>query len=154
MPAEDSLRDSHENLLNVRRARGKDRRPRDHRRALGRYGEKLAIDHLRAGGFTVLARNYRTRRGEIDVIAFDGCTLIFVQVKTHQMATTQTRMWHSPLRWLSARQMARYRWVAEAWLADERYTHPEAQKMRFDAIGVIVDGRGELVSLTHIKGSE
>jgi len=93
-----------------------------------------------------------TRRGEIDLIAFDGDTLVFVQVKTHQMGTTQTRMRDSPLRWLSARQMARYRWVAEAWLADERYTCPSAQSMRFDAIGVIVDGKGAVVELRHVEG--
>jgi len=60
MSAEDSLRDSREDLLNVRGARDKGGRPRDHRRALGRYGEKLALEHLRARGFTLLARNYRT----------------------------------------------------------------------------------------------
>jgi len=49
------------------RARGGDGRLGDHRRALGRYGEKLALEHLRARGFSLLARNYRTRRGEIDL---------------------------------------------------------------------------------------
>jgi putative endonuclease len=154
MPAEDSLRDSREDLLNVRGARGKDDRLRDHRRALGRYGETLALDHLRARGFSVLARNYRTRRGEIDLIAFDGETLVFAQVKTQQIERSRTRMWESPLRWLSARQMARYRLVAEAWLADERYTRPSAQSMRFDAIGVIVDAKGTVVDLKHVEGSE
>jgi putative endonuclease len=128
--------------------------PVDHRRALGRYGEKLALDHLGARGFTVLARNYRTRRGEIDLIAFEGSTLIFVQVKTRQLATSQARTSANPLLWLSASQMARYRLVAEAWLHDERYACPEAQKMRFDAIGVIVDAEGAVVDLRHVEGSE
>jgi putative endonuclease len=128
-------------------------RDRQHR-ALGRLGEKLALAYLEAHGFSLLARNYRTRRGEIDLIAFDGGTLIFVQVKTHQIGTTQTRAWVSPLAYLSPGQMARYRWVAEAWLNDQRYVPPPAQNMRFDAIGVLVDGKGAVVDLEHVEGSE
>jgi putative endonuclease len=140
--------------MSVSREHGKDGRRRDHRRALGRYGEKLAIEHLYARGFRLLARNYRTQRGEIDLIAFDGDTLIFVQVKTHQMRTSGGRVRKNPLAYLSASQMARYRWVAEAWLNDERSVPPPAQSMRFDAIGVLVDGRGAVVDLQHVEGSE
>jgi putative endonuclease len=147
------LRDSLDSLLSVRAARGGDGRPRDHRRALGRYGEKLALDHLGARGFTVLARNYRTRSGEIDLIAFDGRTLIFVEVKTHQLGRSQPPASVKPLAYLSAGQLARYRPVAQAWLDDERYTTPEPQSMRFDAIGVLVDAEGTVVDLMHVEGS-
>jgi putative endonuclease len=128
--------------------------PVDRRRALGRLGEKLAIKHLEARGFHLLTRNYRTHRGEIDLIAFDGGTLIFVQVKTHQVAASEARSSRNPLEWLSASQNSRYRWVAEAWLHDERHTSPAAELMRFDAIGVLVDGEGVLVALDHIEGGE
>jgi putative endonuclease len=148
------LRDSLDALLSVRAARGGDGRPRDHRRALGRYGEKLALDHLGARGFTVLARNYRRRRGEIDLIAFDGRTLIFVEVKTHQLGRSQPPASVKPLAYLSAGQLARYRPVAQAWLDDERYTTPEPQSMRFDAIGVLVDAEGAVVDLMHVEGGE
>jgi putative endonuclease len=121
---------------------------------VGRTGEKIAVQHLRARGFTLLARNYRTRRGEIDVIAFDGTTLIFVQVKTRQVQTPEARARWSPLEWLSASQIARYRWVAEGWLSDERHTSPAAECVRFDAIGVVLDGRGDLVTLEHVEGRE
>jgi putative endonuclease len=126
--------------------------PIDYRRALGRYGEKLALDHLGARGFTVLARNYRTRRGEIDLIAFDGRTLIFVEVKTHRLGRSQPPASVSPLAYLSAGQLARYEPVAQAWLDDSRYASPAAQSMRFDAIGVLVDANGELVDLQHVEG--
>ena len=148
------LRDSLDSLLSVRAARGRDGRPSDHRRALGRYGEKLALDHLGARGFTVLARNYRRRRGEIDLIAFDGRTLIFVEVKTHQLGRSQPPASVKPLAYLSAGQLARYRPVAQAWLDDERYTTPEPQSMRFDAIGVLVDAEGAVVDLMHVEGGE
>jgi putative endonuclease len=47
----------------------------------GEAGEELACEHLRARGLKVLARNYRCRVGEIDVVADDGGTLVFVEVK-------------------------------------------------------------------------
>ncbi len=47
----------------------------------GDAGEDLACAHLRARGMKVLARNYRCRSGEIDVVADDGGTLVFVEVK-------------------------------------------------------------------------
>jgi putative endonuclease len=143
------LRDSLDSLLRVRATPG-----RDHRRALGRYGEKLAVEHLLARGFSLLARNYRTRRGEIDLIAFDGRTLIFVEVKTHQLGRSQPPASVSPLAYLSAGQLARYQPVAQAWLDDERYATPEAQSMRFDAIGVLVDAEGAVVDLQHVEGSQ
>jgi putative endonuclease len=135
---------------------------------LGRFGEKIAVEHLLARGFTLLARNYRTRRGEIDLIAFNGDTLIFVQVETHQVKTPGARARSSPLEYLSASQMSRYRWVAEAWLHDPRYASPAAEhaspaaehaspaaeRMRFDAIGVLVDAKGAVVELRHLEGGE
>jgi putative endonuclease len=56
------------------------RRPDDH----GRIGEDLAHRHLRRHGCTVVARNYRTRSGsgEIDLVAWHGPSLVFVEVKT------------------------------------------------------------------------
>ena len=47
----------------------------------GDAGEELACAHLRARGLTVVARNFRCRSGEIDVVAEDGATLVFVEVK-------------------------------------------------------------------------
>jgi putative endonuclease len=143
------LRDSLDSLLRVRARRG-----RDHRRALGRYGEKLAVEHLLARGFSLLARNYRTRRGEIDLIAFDGRTLIFVEVKTHQLGRSQPPASVKPLAYLSAGQLARYRPVAQAYLDDPKHTAPAAQIMRFDAIGVLVDAEGAVVELQHVEGGE
>jgi putative endonuclease len=121
---------------------------------LGRYGERLALQHLEARGFSLLARNYRTRRGEIDLIAFDASTLIFVQVKTHQLRTSRNQISETSLDWLSATQMARYRSVAQAWLDDSRHPRPSAQSMRLDAIAVLVRAEGELVDLQHVEGGE
>ena len=50
--------------------------------ALGISGENLACDALSRQGYAILARRYRTRIGEIDIVAMDGPTLVFVEVKT------------------------------------------------------------------------
>jgi putative endonuclease len=56
----------------------------DERRALGCAGEDAACGELRRRGYEILARQYRTRSGEIDIVARDGGTLVFVEVKTRR----------------------------------------------------------------------
>lgn len=50
--------------------------------ALGKYGEDLACDYLKKTGYKIIERNFRIRGGEIDIIALDGKTLVYVEVKT------------------------------------------------------------------------
>ena len=56
----------------------------DVRHAAGQRGEDLAAEHLERLGFEILARNHRTRFGELDLVAFDGDVLVFVEVKTRR----------------------------------------------------------------------
>ncbi len=56
--------------------------PGDRRQSLGLLGEDLACAELARRGYAILARRYRTRHGEIDVVARDGLTTVFVEVKT------------------------------------------------------------------------
>src|SRR5580704_16672915 len=74
----------------------------DPRRTLGRLGEDLAAAHLGRLGFATLARNVRTRHGEIDLIVFDGRTLAFVEVKTRlaRPAGRPPGPGEQPLAWL------------------------------------------------------
>jgi putative endonuclease len=53
-----------------------------HTVGLGKKGEDLAVEKLEAVGMSIIARNFRSRQGEIDIIALDGDTLVFVEVKT------------------------------------------------------------------------
>ena len=53
----------------------------DHRQSLGKLGENLACAALVQRGYAILARRYRTRLGEIDIVARDGATLVFIEVK-------------------------------------------------------------------------
>jgi putative endonuclease len=54
------------------------------RRSLGELGERIAAEHLEKSGFRVLDRNVRTRYGEIDIVAQEGKTLVFVEVRTRR----------------------------------------------------------------------
>jgi putative endonuclease len=126
----------------------------DPRRALGRLGEHLAAAHLQRLGFAIVQRNARTRYGEIDLIAFDGRTLAFVEVKTRR----SDKRWRltpeeQPLAWLRSRQRTRVRRLAAAWLHDKSRDRPTAHTIRFDAIGVIVDGADRLRCLDHIESA-
>jgi putative endonuclease len=127
----------------------------DPRRALGRLGEQLAAAHLERLGYATLARNVRTMHGEIDLIVFDGHTLAFVEVKTRRVraAARPAAAEPQPLAWLRPRQQVRIRRLACAWLSDTSAVRPRAPMIRFDAIGVTVDRRGQLVALEHVEGA-
>jgi putative endonuclease len=56
----------------------------EHHHAVGKTGEEIAIQYLLQQGYQVLERNYRCRFGEIDLIAQDGSTLAFIEVKTRR----------------------------------------------------------------------
>ncbi len=120
----------------------------DVRRLLGGRGEEVAAQHLRRRGFEIVERNYRTRWGELDLVAFDGDTLVFCEVKTVRRAPGGVRPFDS----LHPRKRTKVRRMARQWLsarAGRRY----ATRLRFDAIGVTFDSGGELAELVHLEGA-
>ncbi len=126
----------------------------DPRHVLGRLGEQLAAEHLSRLGFAVLARNVRTRHGEIDLIAFDGRALVFVEVKTSRSpGRAKMPAVEGPLERLRPRQRMRVRRLATAWLSEQRTDRPAAREIRFDAIGVTVDARDRLLRLDHLEAA-
>jgi putative endonuclease len=129
--------------------------PRDPRRRLGALGEDLAVGHFRRLGFVIVARNVRTRHGEIDLIAFDGTTLVFAEIKTRRASNRRRGLCpeEQPLAWLKLSQRARLRQLACAWLYENAAARPKAHTIRFDAAGVIVDGSDRLLRLDHIEGA-
>jgi len=54
---------------------------------LGQFGEWIALKYLLSRRWDIIARNWRTRRGELDLIAYDGTDLVFIEVKTRQAPT-------------------------------------------------------------------
>lgn len=118
----------------------------DLRRRLGRSGERAAEAHLRHQGFEVLERNYRTRWGELDLVCFDGATIVFCEVKSRRAGGG------GPWEALGERKRAQVRRIAARWLA-ERRDRPRAAHLRFDAIGVVVDGHDRVVALEHLEAA-
>jgi putative endonuclease len=121
----------------------------DHRsKAFGRRGEALAAAHFERLGFRVLARNHRTRWGELDLVLADeaGSTIVFVEVKTRRLGTGE------PFDNLHEAKRGQVRTMAAAWLNEVR-DRPWAAELRFDAVGVTLDSRGELVRLDHLEAA-
>lgn len=120
------------------------------RQATGRIGEQLAAEHLARRGLRILERNYRTRFGELDIVALDGRTIVFCEVKSRRAPTGNAAL--PPFASLHHRKRARVRNMALQWLA-ERVDRPFAPALRFDAIGVWVDNDGRLARLEHLEGA-
>jgi putative endonuclease len=120
----------------------------DLRHRLGRLGEQLATEHLIRRGFRIIERNYRTRWGELDIVAYDGETLAFCEVKSRRLRPGEG----SPFEALHALKRSRVRKMAGSWLI-ERTDRPYADVLRFDAIGVTFDPSGELVSIEHLEAA-
>jgi putative endonuclease len=118
----------------------------DLRHRLGQTGETLALSHLERRGFTLVARNHRTRFGEIDLIVRDDRTLVFCEVKTRRAGPG------SPWDALGETKRAQVRRMARAYLA-EVPDRPRVPDIRFDAIGVVIDARGRLVRLEHLEAA-
>jgi putative endonuclease len=98
---------------------------------LGRRGESIAAAYLRACGIEVLLRNYRYKRGEIDIVARDGAIICFVEVKT-RWHTTRSR----PAEGLSESQKKRISHTASAYL---RVIGNPKVVYRFDLIEIVVN---------------
>jgi putative endonuclease len=102
------------------------------RRQLGVDGERAAERFLRRRGYTIVARNYRCRVGEIDLIALDGNSVVFVEVKTLSGAVFGAP--HDAVGVRKQRQLGR---VAEHYLAAQRL---EDRDVRFDVVSVAQRG--------------
>jgi putative endonuclease len=117
----------------------------DLRHHLGRAGEDAAAVHMKRLGYAIVARNHRTRFGELDLICFGHEALVFVEVKAR-------RGRGSPWDALGAGKQGRVRRMATSYLA-ETADRPAAPSLRFDAIGVVFDARGQMVRLDHIENA-
>lgn len=103
----------------------------DGRGRLGRQGEEIAEEFLRARAYTIVARNFRCRAGEIDLIALDGPTLVFVEVRSRRGTLMGT-----PLESVDGRKQAQIARVAQHFLAGRGGLEREA---RFDVVGIRFD---------------
>jgi putative endonuclease len=117
---------------------------RDSRRKLGVYGEKLALEHLIALDYALLQCNWRCRTGELDIIVYDGQTLVFVEVRTRRA----TGRFGTPQESVDLRKQRQVRETAQVYM----HLHQKHDnKIRFDLISVELSNAGELLRIDHIK---
>jgi putative endonuclease len=120
----------------------------DFENRLGRTGEQLAAEHMERLGYEILERNYRTRWGELDIVAFDGRALVFCEVKTRRPGGSAG----GPLDAVGQVKQVRVRKMAGSWLVARR-ERPYAEVVRLDAIGITIDAAGRLLTLEHVEGA-
>jgi putative endonuclease len=118
------------------------------RQRLGARGEQLAAERLAAAGWRIVARNRRSRHGELDIVALDGACLVFVEVKACRPGgkTGPER----PALAVDRRKQLRIRRLAAAYLG-ERPPLPHFAQIRFDVIGVGFGADGAVASYEHLR---
>jgi putative endonuclease len=120
----------------------------DVRQRLGRLGEELALAHLKRLGYREIARNYRTRFGELDLIVCDDDTIVFVEVKTRRAGTSAGEA----VECVPPPKQRQVRGMAAAWLVDSP-DRPRSRDLRFDVVAVTVDGCDRLLRLDHLEAA-
>src|SRR5262245_17370656 len=113
--------------------------------AVGAFGERVAVRYLVGLGLTVIERNWRCHAGELDIIARDGDTLVFVEVKTRRGT-----LFGSPAEAVIGRKVSRIRRLAVLWLANQE--RPAVLPVRFDVVSVLIQRRGP-AQVEHLPGA-
>ncbi len=108
---------------------------------VGKAGEAAAEAHLRSLGYKVVARNYRTREGELDIVALAGNTYVIAEVKTRRSATGTYGV---PEESLTKRKQARLIAAAQAYLAEHGL---DGKDWRIDLVLVQLDRAGRVRSI-------
>jgi putative endonuclease len=120
------------------------------RQRIGRAAEDLVATRLDAAGWEIVERNARTRHGELDIVARDGRTLVFVEVKAGRENSAFGP--ERPILGVDRRKQQRVRRLATAWMG-ERRDAPYYAEIRFDAVGVSFDRAGRPTEVEHIEGA-
>jgi putative endonuclease len=112
---------------------------------LGRRGEDIAADHLARLGYAIGVRNWRCAAGEMDIVAREGETLVFVEVRTRR-----SRDFGTPEESITASKQARLVEVAQTYmqtmeLADVAW--------RIDVVAIEIGSRGQVQRFNHIHNA-
>jgi putative endonuclease len=117
------------------------------RQRLGRQAEELVATRLRRSGWRIVARNERLPSGELDIVALDSGTLVFVEVKAGR--TGAVRGPELPAHAVGRRKQLKLRRLAREWIAEGRGPSGVAG-YRFDVVGVRFGADG-LADVDHIR---
>ena len=117
---------------------------RSWRRQQGQHGEQLAVQFLQRQGYRITQQNYRCRGGEVDIIAWDGPTLVFIEVKTKgQMA------FGAPQAMVDGQKQKKIVHVAMVYVQQH---HMQDVNIRFDVVA-ITRLPGLPPEVTHVPGA-
>ncbi len=115
------------------------------RQRLGEFGERIAGHRIEASGMRVVARNVRTRGGEIDIVAHDGSDVVFVEVRTRRAilglaaeslgSTKLRRMWQCAMDYCDAAGI-------------------EPARARVDVVSIDLGPGGQAAHVEHFRGVE
>ncbi len=122
----------------------------DGRRATGQLAEDLCALRLENLGWQLIERNWRVRSGELDLIALDGDTLVFVEVKA--LHSNLDRGPVLPVLAVGEKKQRRLRRLGEAWIA-WRGHRALFEEVRFDVVGVRYSQEGEILDYQHIQNA-
>ncbi|MBN1893020.1 YraN family protein [bacterium] len=114
-----------------------------HQQRVGKRGEDAAADYLSARGYRILERNYRTRLGEIDIIAQKDHVLVFLEVKTQA-----SDAFGPPETWVDIRKQKKIIQAASCYI---RESHGSGMDCRFDVIAVRLGRSGPVCR--HIRNA-
>jgi putative endonuclease len=118
------------------------------RRSLGRRGEELAVTYLKGLGYELVARNWRTRAGELDIIARDCDWLVFVEVRTRSAAKgSMPPFLGGPEESVTPRKQMRLVAMAETYL----FERPWPGSWRIDVIALELWPDGTIARLNHLR---
>ncbi len=115
----------------------------DYRQRLGQRGEEIAANYLRQQGYTILARNWRRPVGELDIVAREGKTLAFVEVRTRRGERLGT-----PEESITPSKQAKLIEVAQTYLQEAGL---EDVAWRIDVVAIEMGRRGEVKRLNLIR---
>lgn len=122
----------------------------EQRQRIGRAAEDLVATRLTRSSWEIVERNARTRFGELDLVALDGDTLVFVEVKAGRQHSAFGP--ERPVLGVDRRKQLRVRRLATAWMGERRDV-PRYFEIRFDAVGVTFDRAGHVIDVEHIEGA-
>lgn len=112
---------------------------------IGRLGEALATEFLTGQRYAIVEKNYRKSYGEVDIIARDGDTLVFVEVKTRQSTAFGT-----PFEAVDGRKQRQLSRVAQEYLQSQGLSDAPA---RFDVVAVRLDRDNRPAAIDHLKNA-
>ena len=125
-----------------------DRSKANTRRALGQHGEELAAAHLAELGYDIVSRNWRTRTGELDIVARDGEWLVFVEVRARRTGrAAAVPMLGRPEESVTPRKQLQLVAMADAYL----FEMPWSGALRIDVIALEIRPDGSVARLNHLR---